>query len=631
MAQLTWYLKRLRVMSGREVLHRLGQQLTLLQLLARHRMGLLADSTASGNNAGLQFCTAQEPQLPSLTFDLTALQYAAPALLAGNLTVCGRSWQWQPRAGVWHRAPDTGRPWPKRFFAGIPYRDGNPFGDVRQLWEPARLQQLVDLAAIANRSSAEQQHQAVHMITAQLASWVDDNPPLTGAHYISAMECALRLIAVCHALDMVRPQLSDPSPWRALALIVHSHAPLIAQRLSTHSSTGNHTIAEASGLVYAGLLFPEFNDARLWSNTGLAILEQAASSQVLPDGGGAEQALAYHLFNMQLFTLVKALLSQRDHEVPPAIASAVKRGWAFLAAMRGAEGQLPRIGDSDDGFALSRYLVFPQFANPAPPELQTFEHAGYTVARLAANPSLRLIVDHGALGMPPAYGHGHADALSLLLLADNEDLLLDPGTCTYTGDQEHRRYFRGTRAHNTVMVDGQDQATHEGPFLWSRPFQVHVIASESGGDGTYRLLAEHDGYRHLGVRHVRGLAWLPDQWLLVWDALFGEGQRELELNWHLGSTPIRQQADTFELHVGDRMVHMRCTGGSMSTHRGERSPLSGWRSRSYGTLEPITTVRLTYTGPLPHAFLTHIRLSGGDQGTEGINEDAIAWMEQHCR
>jgi hypothetical protein len=46
---------------------------------------------------------------------------------------------------------------------------------------------------------------AVAAVEAQLVSWVEANPFLTGIHYISPTECALRLLAVCHAVDALRP------------------------------------------------------------------------------------------------------------------------------------------------------------------------------------------------------------------------------------------------------------------------------------------------------------------------------------------------------------------------------------------------------------------------------------------
>lgn len=625
MPALAWYLKRLRVMSGHEILHRAGQQLSLLSLLAQYHRGGGVLPGAAPIVPRFAFCRAREPQLPTPELDAAALRAAAPSLLKGEMTVGGRTWRWEPAPNVWHRAPDSGRLWPKRFFAAIAYREGNPVGDIRQLWEPARLQHLVDLAVIARAGDAGPRRDAVRLIRAQLASWAADNPALAGAHYISAMECALRMIALCHALDLIREDLDDDAPWMALLAIVATHAPLIARRLSLHSSAGNHTAAEAAGLVYAGLLFPEMAAAPQWLATGLALLDRESARQVLPDGGGAEQALGYHRFTIQLLALVQGLLEHHGQPAPPAIAAAVLRGGRFLAVM-GAVA----IGDGDDGCALSRYLVLPAGRPSSGPEVQVFEHAGYTVAEIGSSGApMTLIFDHGPLGMPPSFGHGHADALAVLLTAGGEPVLVDTGTYTYTGDPQWRRFFRGTPAHNTITVDGCDQAVQEACFLWSRPYRAGVIAADVGNPGHGRVLAEHDGYRHLGVRHVRGVAWSRGHWLLIWDGVFGAGRHLLELHWHFAVPPAWRDIGLFELATVGGLLECRCEGGDISTLSASRTPLAGWRSSAYGVVEPLTTVRMSHEGELPHTYTTLIRLPGG--GPDHAIQEALAWMTERAR
>src|SRR5690606_37317091 len=56
---------------------------------------------------------------------------------------------------------------------------------------------------------------------------------------------------------------------------------------------GNHLIANAKALVFAGLYFsgPE---AHRWLATGLRILEREIAEQILPDGGQFERSTMYH-------------------------------------------------------------------------------------------------------------------------------------------------------------------------------------------------------------------------------------------------------------------------------------------------------------------------------------------------
>ena len=143
---------------------------------------------------------------------------------------------------------------------------------------------------------------AVEVIETHLLSWIVSNPPLTGIHYVSVMECALRLIAVCHAVDLIRDRLIQPERvWVGVLNLIESHAELIRKRVSGHSSSGNHTVAEAAGLVYAGLLFPRMDMAERWLANGLDLLEKEAAHQIRQDGGGREESLWYLRFVSDLY------------------------------------------------------------------------------------------------------------------------------------------------------------------------------------------------------------------------------------------------------------------------------------------------------------------------------------------
>lgn len=620
MRGFAWYLKRLSVMSPAEVAHRVGEawgvsRLRRSQIAVAGRSGLPAPSSFG-------FCAASASQLPALTWGGDLSDAEGERLVAGEWPALGFDWRWGPEVEVWHRAPDTGRRWPQAFFADIPYRAGNPTGDVRVAWEPARLQQLVSLALVAQRGG-DMAPRAAALAEDILASWLDANPPYHGIHYLSAMECALRILAVCHAIDLLRDRLQRPAAtWAGLVRLVASHAPLIAKRLSLHSSAGNHTIAEAVGLLYAGVLFPEFVDAAQWRETGLRLLVQEAPRQVLPDGGGIEQAFWYQLFIVDLLGLARALLEHHGLEVPAAIAAAVDRGRGFLQALADGPDDLPAIGDSDNGYALSRHLRISWAGRRAAlPQEITFADAGYTVWQADSPVPFRLVLDHGPLGMQPACGHGHADALAVHLSVAGRDLLMDPGTFTYTGDPVWRRWFRGTAAHNTVCVDGEDQARQETAFQWSVCHRASLVRSEDRPDGAALLLARHDGYRRRGVTHWRGLVRAAGGALAVWDCLTGEGEHLAELHWHCPSEPSGSPDGILRLS-DEPPVALRIAGGVVSIHCGEEKPTGGWWSRTYGERVAAATVRVKYEGALPHEFLTSVSVGGLAPST------VDAWSEQ---
>ena len=628
MARLSWYLKRLSVMRPSEIIHRLSEQLRLMWMWLVHRYygGCIPHKSLQWDK--YDFCRSPDSRLPPLTWEFNLENEDISHYLSGSIDAFGYQFQWKDISGIWHIGPDTGKKWPASFFASIQYRAGNPYGDARVVWEPSRLQHLITLALMANSATNEDSCRLVDLLESQFLSWCTDNPLYSGVHYISAMECALRIIAVAHALDLVRSKLRNPEAvWQAYAYMVNEHSRLIMNRLSLHSSTGNHTIAECAGLVYAGLLFPEMDDSSKWLETGLGILSKEADRQILPDGGGVEQALWYHLFVLDLMGLVSKLLKIKGKNTPDGFDAALKCGKQFLCAFGGQPDELLIVGDSDSGFALSRYLriSWDDVARTSAP-LQTFNDAGYSIIQSPDLTGLRILLDHGGLGMMPSYGHGHADALSVIVGSDKDLLMIDPGTYTYTGDADWRAYFRGTRAHNTVTIDGLDQSTQQGAFMWSRSFHAELIKQDKKENGSIILLARHDGYSGVGVTHWRGVLWKEAGSILIWDYITGEGEHDIELNWHLDAKA--QLIKTNEiLEVPDKQLAIKVSGGHLELKSGALQPITGWKSIQYGVKEPIITASCSYTGSLPHEFITAIHHIDSELDSDS-NNDEIFQMRQ---
>jgi uncharacterized heparinase superfamily protein len=501
---------------------------------------------------------------------------------------------------------------------------------VRVAWEPARLQQLVSLAVLARRGDALTGDRALSLLEDELLSFTAHNPPWSGIHYISAMECALRLIAVVHATDMVRDRLVHrPDAWRAVAMLASSHAPFIAARLSLHSSAGNHTVAESAALVYAGHLFPELPGAAGWRRHGLEILSAEMQRQVLPDGGGIEQAFWYLLLIADLGGLVVALLDHRGEPVPDGLRDSLGRARRFIGAFATCPRELPPVGDSDDGYALSPALRLSFPAARATASGETFAQSGYSTSRMAGPPDYELLFDHGPLGMAPLFGHAHADALSVCLRVAGRDLLIDPGTFTYGGDLRWRAYFRSTAAHNTVMVDGLDQARYETPFIWWRPFRCELLHSDRSPDA-FRALARHDGYTRLGrkVLHWRGVVLRTGCGLLVWDYLDGEGDHDIELRWHVRHEPVCLSG-AWQL---DAETMLTIEGGAPSTClTASMDPRGGWHSPGYGARQVGFTIRSAVKGPVPVEFTTRISPRGATWPLPQMKEDLEVLRAWVCR
>lgn len=539
-------------------------------------------------------------------------------VLDGQGYALGFNWIWKPDGTCWHIAPDTEKQWPQSFFSEIPHAPGNEYGDIRVAWEPNRLQHLVILGLIFQKrieNSPEKAEQAAKLAVDQMRSWWAENPPLAGINYKSAMECALRIIALCHTVDLIRKSgYMDHDAWRIFLNIVYSHASFVSKMISLYSSLGNHTISECVGLLYAGLLFPEFSEASTWTETALELLEKEADHQILADGGGVEQAIWYLRFVLDLYGCAIHVLNSSGKKVPEVMSKAWERGVDFLKEFEYQPGKLADFGDRDDGWALIPYrdrsLLFDvsgSVKETGSSGIKGFSSSGYT---LFNSGQIKVVFDHGPLGMAPSYGHGHADCLSLQVFYQNKPVFIDPGTYCYNCQAEWRSYFRSTMAHNAVTVDGVDQADQQTAFMWSNPFKARLLeVAQENGD--FFALACHDGYRRLAdpVDHYRGVAIVEQGMVIVWDMLTGSGKHRLVLNWHVD--PQRQVVkcdDGWQLHFCGNHVNLTVEGGKTAVSRGETGPISGWHSPVYGKKVPACTISTTATTKLPHEFITIINL-----------------------
>lgn len=582
-------------MSWGEVLFRVEEQADLLALYVKYRLGGIRDTFYSGSNSA--FCSSSETLLPRFKWSPVP-EDAVAAALARKINLYDKDWYWQlpDTDSCWHTAPENGYVWPQKFFHGINFRAGNEYGDIRIAWEASRFQHLITLALIAVHSENESpRQQAIGILSEDLLEWHRQNPAAQGIHYVSSMECALRIIALVLALDMLRDQLQGRQQvWNTAAQLVVEHADFITKRLSLHSSAGNHTLAESLGLVVAGLCFAEHPKAKKWLSLGVKIFPAEFCRQVDDSGYGIEQGSTYLLQILDYGVLFRSLLEHNGIEVAADMSSTLDRGLACARSMKSAVGTYPVLGDSDSGFAVSPYFVevlgvpvapLPEYSNSS---LTAYSAPGY---------SLSLVFDHGPLGMAPSYGHGHADAISLCLYKNKAPLFIDAGTYSYTGHPDWRMFFRSTAAHNTVRVDGQEQAYQKLIFMWSRPFECELLLRECNGDANI-CVAQHSGYQHLGVVHRRAVIFVPNRGVCVRDFLFAEDEHHYDLNWH-----YRRVVNNVDELMADAGLFFSIEGGDLSLVSGGELPGIGWRSERYESKEPITTLVCSQVGQA-HQFTT---------------------------
>ncbi len=179
---------------------------------------------------------------------------------------------------------------------------------------------------------------------------------------------------------------------------------------------------------------------------------------------------------------------------------------------------------------------------------------------------------------------------------DGVDILADPGTYCYHGEQQWRSYFRSTIGHNTAEIGGQSQSVDGGPFMWLRQARTRELASDTP---EVSWTAEHDGYAALrpAARHRRSVVLSPQARRLDITDVIDGGGHEVRLAFHLGPA-IEAELDgaTAALSWGDsRTARLELPAAlDWQRHCGETDPILGWYSAGLG--EKVPAVTLVGTG-----------------------------------
>jgi hypothetical protein len=212
---------------------------------------------------------------------------------------------------------------------------------------------------------------------------------------------------------------------------------------------------------------------------------------------------------------------------------------------------------------------------------------------------VQAIVDTRGFGFGGA-GHSHAHALHFTLRRGSTDVLIDPGTYTYVGDPAERDLFRGTRAHNTVVVDGLSQADPTGPFRWGNLPAVKLLDWSAE---PWHLRARCD-YR--GIAHVREMQEIQGI-LFILDSFSGVGRHRLEQMWHPGGDVHEIQPFLFELPGQMRLLLPESPRALIE---------EGWYSSIPGAKESRPVICVSWEGEFPGYLASALLL---DPATNGLN------------
>lgn len=599
-----------------------------------------------------------KPDLRNLSGRARALIVAfADEIRAGRYPFLGYGTAELGASPMWNLDFTTGVEWPQTRHKGHKFirLDGS---DVKVPFELSRLQFLPILGKAYLLTRDESYRRTARDLVWR---WIQSNPVPLGVNWTIAMEAALRAMSICFALNLLAP--FPPKEHRWLNLVTCSlseHLFYIEANLEfSHLLTSNHYLSNVVGL-YCLSVFLDGQGMAARREEYRRRIHDEMMRQVYDDGADYEASTGYQVLVTQLFTTALLLMRvERATRVMPAFIERLRMMFRFLNTIASRHGELPHVGDCDDGRVelllddLEQMLLFPvaernslrishllglgqrlfgegrgeaddaawygfeetrpiPYPKPAldPPKVRPVKllpRAGIAVLEHESAELLFFAIPNGIFGKG---SHTHNDKLSFVLRIGGKEVFCDSGTGCYTRDIATRNRFRSTAAHNTLLVDGREQNRvlpgPAGVFVLGNEAAVTPIELGKDSQGWF-LRASHRGYLSLGVTHTRTMRAIDGKTaFVIEDELEGIGVHDFELNFQLATNRTAEivPAENGVLCriLGNPHVQLELSGPAGLEGAAEPSLVSS----TYGSTVPAVRVRIWGRSALPTRIITQI-------------------------
>ena len=432
-------------------------------------------------------------------------------------------------------------------------------------------------------------------------SWIAANPahkPLCWRDAWNSYAVSLRVTVWLQELARRRGSLPSDAVRRTEVSAAEQIC-FLAANLETDLG-GNHLIKNIKALLWASAYFTG-SQAKSWRHLGLRLLEAEIGKQILADGMHYERSPSYHC---QVFAdLLECRHALGANLLAGRLDDALARMAQATADLAHPDGEVALFNDAglcmayNSGECMSVYeRIFG--TRPAQKLLFAYDAAGYFGQRVTASYT---IVDCGRIAPDDLPAHGHGDVLSFEWSVAGRRVVVDQGVFEYSAGAR-RQLSRAAARHNTLCLEGADQADFFGAFRCGRRPNVEVRRYEAHGEG-FLLEGAHDGFAHLPdrPRHVRTFDIRPGRIEIV-DRIEGNTDRRATIGFLLHPDCRVEVAGT----------SARITSGEVTVDVGCDTPIRAepavwWPDMG---VELVTTRLVVNLAPAPRAHVCRLEAAG---------------------
>ncbi|HZH71768.1 MAG TPA: alginate lyase family protein [Mariniphaga sp.] len=342
----------------------------------------------------------------------------------------------------------------------------------------------------------------------------------------------------------------------------YDHAEYLMTKYTTRSNWG---LMEAEGMAFIAMTFPEFADAEKWRNEAFRRLNNEINIQVYPDGHQRELAMGYHLGCIGWFmrTYELARLNGIEDAFPVSYLDRIEKMCEVPLKLGLPNGTNVQFGDAWEGSPgqhKRRFLEWADFyeredfmylatdgqeGNQPDSTAYAFPYSGLYSMRSGWNEdAICMVLKCG----PDGGAHSQPDNGTFDVYAGGRNLMPDAGSYIYSGNPEGRAWFRQTKVHQTLTLDGLNSKYDPQLLLWQP------------GDSLDILVVENGSYDNLS--HRRAILFIDNKFFVVIDEAIGHATGNVAIHFQLApniSGPVynRNEFSVTSTHPDGWNVHVR--------------------------------------------------------------------------
>lgn len=433
-------------------------------------------------------------------------------------------------------------------------------GDIKYVWEKARFSYLYDII----RHDYHNQEDQAAFVFSEIEDFIHQNPINLGPNYKCSQEISLRILNWTFALyyyknsESLTPERFDAIMHSIYWQLHHVYHNINFSRIAVRN---NHAITETLMLYLSGLLFPFIPETKKWSKAGKKWFEQEVDYQIYKDGTFLQFSMNYHRVAVQLLTWGIRLSQVHKDTFADAVYDKARKSLDFLEASQDpVSKELPNYGSNDGAlfFKLTddnyrryqsqlddlRAVLYGTVREVSESQgwyglqdltvddkrgegMGSFRESGYYIIQ---EQDVKTFVKCGAYKDRPA----QADNLHLDIWVNGVNCLRDAGSYLYNTSKEELNFFMGTKGHNTLMVNGENQMLKGSRFIWYHWIK-EAVATLSENNEQYLFEGRINAFKQLGgYTHKRQVKKVKNQ--LTWEVIDHVGLKNddaMEQFWHL--------------------------------------------------------------------------------------------------